>query len=182
MRKTIVVLMLFFLLFSGCTYSEQVDETGISGKNDTTTEIPVEFCDQKYLNYKEQIPSDTSVPVEENLPGLKYSFGINDTGRTVTMNQGDAFEITLLYPPSLPFRWILIAEPEGLLLLNVGEFSDASPEAEDYRIQVTKGPWNHRWRYLAEEEGTYFFDGILAIDPCDKMGPCNEFNMTVVVA
>lgn len=188
MKGITILLLITFLLFSGCTDSGSVKETAAPvitpTENGNMPEMTAEQCDSRYLDYTEPIPADTTVPVvEESLPGLKYSFEINDTGRTVTMNKGDSFEITLVYSPSLAFSWTLVTEPKGLLLLNSGDFSDADPDAEDYRIQLTKGPRNYRWRYLAEEEGTYFFDGVLAVDPCEiqRFGSWDEFNLTVVV-
>jgi len=186
MKEITIMLLIAFLLFSGCTGSEPVNETAVPvitpTENGNQQETTAEQCNPRYLNYTEPVPADTSIPVDETLPGLKYSFGINDSGRTVTMNQGDSFEITLVYSPSLAFSWTLVVEPEGLMLLNVGQFTDASPDPENY-IQYTKGPWNHRWRYLAAEEGNYFFDGVLAVDPCkiQRFGSWDEFNLTVVV-
>ena len=172
--------MIAVMLIFSCTDSGEGNETYTPGENDTQVETTNEKCDPRFLDYVQPEPADPSVPVNEPLSGMKYSFGINDSGRTVTMNEGDIFEITLRYSPSLPFNWLFIVEPDGLLLLNAGEFTGISPDEESYLIRI-KGPWNSRWRYLAETEGTYVFDGILAIRPCDRMGNWNEFNMTVVV-
>lgn len=185
--KEIAIIMMTVaavLFASGCTGTGPAGDAGLPGGSDITGDMTEdtteEFCDQRYLDYVQPEPVDTSVPVEDPLPGLKYSFGINDSGRMVTMDKDDTFEITLRYSPSLVFRWTLINDPEGLVLLNSGDFSAVSPDEEDY-MQLIKGPWNSRWRYLAATKGTYRFDGILAIDPCSRTEPWDRFNLTVVV-
>jgi predicted secreted protein len=181
MKDVIILLMIAAaaLVITGCTDTGQAEVPGSPVGNGITDDT-TESCDSRYSEYVEPEPADTSIAVDEPLPDLKYSFGINDSGRTVTMTRGDTFEITLVYAPSLAFRWTLIVEPEGLVLLNAGEFTGISPDEESYMIRI-KGPWNHRWRYLAEEEGTYLFDGVLAFDPCDVGDNPKKFNLTVVV-
>lgn len=182
MKKIVAFLIIAAVLFSGCSDTAEVSGTSVSGENETKimANETGDLCDPRFVDYVKPVPADPSVPVEDPLPGLKYSFGINDTGRTVTMNKGDTFEITLVYVPTLIFKWTLMARPEGLLLLNEGGFSGVSPDEESYMLRI-KGPWNYRWRYLAEKEGTYFFDGVLAVDSCDTKGSWRDFSLTVVV-
>lgn len=130
-------------------------------------------CDPKYSGYTSPVPIDTSIPIGEPMPGIKYSLHESDAGRTITLQKGDTMEITLRWIPGLAFRWLMPVTGSGLELVNAGPFSDGG----DF--------WNvtgyYRQRYRAISPGTSVFDGVFNLDGCDTEN-VPKFNLTVVVA
>jgi len=117
------------------------------------------------------VPADTSVPIQDPMPGVKYSLGENDSGRTIMLMSGDTFEITLGWSPGRPFHWIVPVAGCGLELLNDGTYSDNG----DF--------WNvtgyYRARYRAVSAGTSVLGGKYVLTP-DEEGT-RRFNLTVIV-
>ena len=53
-------------------------------------------CVPKYVNYVEPLRSDTSLPIDQPLPGgVRFSLNESDSGRTISLKNGDIIEITL---------------------------------------------------------------------------------------
>ncbi len=53
-------------------------------------------CVPKYVNWVEPRGTDTSVPIDQPLPGgVRYSLNESDSGRTITLHTGEVLEFTL---------------------------------------------------------------------------------------
>ncbi len=141
-------------------------------------------CVPKYAQYVEPPRMDPSVPIGEAYPGgVRYSLNETDSGRIVTLENGEILEITLRIIPSLAYRWMMPAEGSGLELLNAGAFSEI-PDDLDFNsseaVMYFKSHGYYRWRFKAVEPGTTVFDGIFSLDGCDIQG-AKRFNLTVQV-
>lgn len=137
-------------------------------------------CVPKYVNYAEPLRTDTAVPIDQPLPGsVRFSLNESDSGRTITLKNGDIVEITLSTIPGLAYRWIMPAEGSVLTLLNAGPFYERYEKTGDYYSDLM-GRGYYRWRYQAESPGTETIDGIFSISGCDIQG-AKRFNLTVNV-
>ncbi|MDD4483028.1 MAG: hypothetical protein PHD55_01515 [Methanoregula sp.] len=105
------------------------------------------------------------------MPGIRYSIGENDSGKTIVLGTGDVVEINLGWAAGLPFRWIVSVSGCGLELVNDGNYVKGV------------GFWNttghYRARYRAVSPGTSVIDGKLVFKP-DEPGDL-RFNLTVIV-
>lgn len=117
------------------------------------------------------VPVDTSVPIQNPMPGFRYSLGENDSGKTIMLGTGDMVEINLGWAAGLPFRWIVSVSGCGLELVNDGNY------AEGIGFWNTTG--NYRARYRAVSPGTSVIDAKLVLKP-DETGDL-RFNLTVIV-
>jgi len=105
------------------------------------------------------------------MPGIRHSFGENDSGKTIVLGTGDVIEINLGWAAGLPFRWIVSVSGCGLELVNGGNYVEGV------------GFWNttghYRARYRAVSPGTSVINGKLVLNP-DEAGDL-LFNLTVIV-
>ena len=117
------------------------------------------------------VPVDPSVPIQDPVPGIRYSLGLGDSGRTIVLGKGDLFEINLGFAPGLAMRWSVPVSGCGLELMNDGNYYTGG----DF--------WNntgfYRARYRAVHLGTSILDGKLVLKP-DEAGDL-RFNLTVIV-
>jgi predicted secreted protein/outer membrane lipoprotein-sorting protein len=138
-------------------------------------------CVPKFVNYVEPPRTDALVPIDQPLPGgVRFSLHESDSGRIISLKNGDIVEITLSTIPGLAYRWIMPAEGSGLTLLNAGPFYEMPEKTDDYYSGFMGGRGYYRWRYLAEGPGTETIDGIFSISGCDIQG-ARRFNLTVNV-
>jgi len=138
-------------------------------------------CVPKFVNYVEPSRVDTSIPIDQPLPGgVHFSLNESDSGRTISLKNGDVVEITLRTIPGLAYRWIMPAEGSGMTLLNAGPFYERSEKTGDY-YSDWMGRGYYRWRYRAESPGMVTIDGIFSISGCDIQG-VKRFNLTMNVA
>ena len=134
-------------------------------------------CVPRYVNWVEPRGTDTSVPIDQPLPGgVRYSLNESDSGGTITLRTGEVLEITLPTITGLAFRWIMPTEGSGLELLNVGSIFEPPPGRE----MMLSGKSYTRWRYRAVSPGTVTFDGIRGLYGCDVQG-APRFTLTVQV-
>jgi len=105
------------------------------------------------------------------MPGIRYSLGENDSGKTIVLGTGDVVEINLGWAAGLPFRWIVSVSGCGLELVNDGNY------VEGIGFWNTAG--NYRARYRAVSPGTSVIDGKLVFKP-EEAGDL-VFNLTVIV-
>ncbi len=120
------------------------------------------------------VPIDTSIPVRDPMPGIRYSLGEGDSGKTIEIGKGDVFEITLRWAPSVAWDWNIPVSGCGLEMVNDGYYDTGT----DY--------WNqsghYRARYRAVRSGTSFIDGIFGVPPGGTAHEWNpKFNLTVIV-
>jgi predicted secreted protein len=138
-------------------------------------------CVPKYVNYIEPPSANPVVPIDQPLPGgVRFSLNESDSGRTISLKNGDIIEITLSTIPGLGYRWIMPAEGSGLTLLNAGPFYEMPEKTDDYYSEFLGGRGYYRWRYRAEGPGTETIDGIFSISGCDIQG-AKRFNLTMNV-
>jgi hypothetical protein len=179
--------LVILIIVGGCitnSTSSQTSDATTAGKTSPTTTTthpasPPESPSSSTQNSGSEcntesrinIPVDTSVPIKDPIPGIRYSFNRSETGRTIILEKGDIVEINLGYAPSQPFHWIVKGSGCGIELLNVGTFSSGG----DY--------WNntgiYRARYRAITPGTSFLDGKLVLTS-EESGMLT-FNLTVIV-
>lgn len=137
----------------------------------SSTQDPGSICNLSAAGPRIPVPVDTSVPIQDPMPGIRYSLGENDSGKTIILGAGDVFEINLGWAAGLPFRWIVAISGCGLELVNDGNF------VEGVGFWNTTG--NYRARYRAVNPGTSVIDGKLVLKP-DEPGDL-RFNLTVIV-
>jgi predicted secreted protein len=134
-------------------------------------ESPVSRCDPLFTDSQSPVPADISVAIRDPVPGIRYSLGENDSGRTIILGKGDIVEINLRWIPGLGFHWVIPVSGCGLELVNAGTFSDGG----DF--------WNntghYRVRYRAVSPGTSIIDGKFILVHEEKGDP--GFNLTVIV-
>ena len=136
-----------------------------------STQDPGAVCNLSAAGSRILVAVDTSVPIQDPMPGIRYSFGETDSGKTVVLGTGDVVEINLGWAAGLPFRWIVSVSGCGLELVNDGNY-----------VQGV-GFWNttghYRARYRAVSPGTSVIDGKLVLKP-DEPGDL-RINLTVIV-
>lgn len=118
------------------------------------------------------VPSDTSVPIQDPVPGLRYSLERDDSNRTIELRTGEMFEINLGFAPGLAMRWTVPLSGCGLDLVNDGNWYTGG----DF--------WNntgfYRARYRAVSPGVAILHGKLVFPGEDGPGD-PRFNLTVLV-
>jgi hypothetical protein len=129
------------------------------------------WCDPQVAGPRIPVPVDTSVPIQDPMPGIRYSLNRSETDRTIVLGTGDIVEINLGFAPGLAMRWIVPVSGCGLELVNDGTYYTGS----DF--------WNntgyYRARYRAVSHGTSVLNGKLVIRPEEAGGLL--FNLTVIV-
>lgn len=139
-------------------------------------------CIPKYQNYIEPPRTDTSIPIDQPLPGgVRYTLNESDSGRTVTLRTGEVIEITLRIIPGLAHRWIMPTEGSGLELANAGPFHEYTESYLDPNFNFLGGKGYYRWRFRAVSPGIESFDGIFTpFGGCD-IQDADRFSLTVNV-
>ena len=117
------------------------------------------------------VPVDTSIPIRDPMPGVRYSLNRSESDRTIILGKGEIVEINLGFAPGLAMRWTVPVSGCGLELINDGTY-------------YTDGDfWNstgyYRARYRAVSPGTSVLNGKLVVGPDEPGDP--RFNLTVVV-
>jgi len=140
-------------------------------KSPDSTEDPGSVCSPGAAAPRVPVPVDTSVPVQDPMPGIRYFIKESESGRTIVLNKGDVFEIDLGFAPGLAMRWTVLLTGCGLELVNDGTYYTGG----DF--------WNntgyYRARYRAVSPGTSKLGGKLVLKPDEAGDP--RFNLTVVV-
>ncbi|MCK9581150.1 MAG: protease inhibitor I42 family protein [Methanoregula sp.] len=131
-------------------------------------------CDPQDAAPRVPVPVDTSIPVRDPMPGIRYSIHENESGRTVVLEKGDIVEINLRWAPSVSWTWDVPVSGCGLELVNDGYYDTGT----DY--------WNtsghYRARYRAVGPGTAFIYGEFGVPPYGTATDATpRFNLTVIV-
>ena len=138
-----------------------------------STQDPGSMCNPQAAAPRVPVPVDTSVPVRDPMPGIRYSISENESGRTVVLEKGDIVEINLRWAPSVAWSWDVPVSGCGLELVNDGYYDTGT----DY--------WNtsghYRARYRAVSPGRSFIDGTFGASPSGIANGAPEFNLTVIV-
>jgi hypothetical protein len=128
-------------------------------------------CDPQSAGSRTLVPVDTSVPIRNPIPGIRYSLNESDSDRTLVLAKGDVVEINLQTNPGLGVHWVLPVYGCALELTNDGSFSNSG----DF--------WNvttyYRARYQAVREGTSVLSGSRILSEEREGDP--RFNLTVMV-
>ncbi len=181
-----IAVLSFLIIAAGCTGTQPASPAvPVSGStenpgspNDQTGPGPIEGTvsrsDTRDAGPRVPVPVDTSVPVRDPMPGIRYSLGEGDSGRTIEIGKGDVFEISLRWAPSVAWDWNILVSGCGLEMVNDGYFDTGT----DY--------WNqsghYRVRYRAISPGTSFIDGVFGVPPGGTAHESNpKFNLTVIV-
>jgi predicted secreted protein len=118
------------------------------------------------------VPVDTSVPIRDPMPGIRYTLNESDSGRNIVLEVGEVFEINLRWNPGLGFHWVIPVTGCGLEMMNAGTYSGGG----DF--------WNktghYRARYRAVSAGTSVLDGRFILTDVAREGDL-QFNLTVIV-
>jgi hypothetical protein len=167
----IVVLFIGLLTcIAGCTgkFPAQQASPGTGALQD-----PGSACDPGAAAPRIPVPVDTSIPIQDPMPGVRYSLNASDSNQTIVLNTGDIVEVTLQFAPGLAMRWTVPVSGCGLELVNDGVYSTGG----DF--------WNvtgyYRARYRAVSPGTSILEGKLVISPAEDPAGAPRFNLTVIV-
>lgn len=136
-------------------------------------EESISSCNPHEAALRTLAPVNTSVPVRDPMPGIRYSLNQNDSGRTIVLGNGDIVEINLRWIPGLGFRWIIPVSGSGIELVNDGYYDTGTD------FWNTSG--HFRARYRAISPGRSFLDGKFVISPKDDPTTDFQFNLTVIV-
>jgi len=117
------------------------------------------------------VPVDTSIPIRDPMPEIRYSFNRSESGRTIVLEKGDVVEINLGYASGQPFHWIVQGSGCGIKLLNAGAYSSGG--------DFWNNTGNYRARYRAVSPGTSVLNGKLVLTP-EENGMLT-FNLTMIV-
>jgi len=143
-----------------------VNQTGSETVESSSTQ-----CDPQVAAPRVPVPVDTSVPIRDPMPGIRYSLNRSESDRTIVLGKGDIVEINLGFAPSLAMRWTVPVSGCGLELVNDGTYYTGN----DF--------WNntgyYRARYRAVSPGSSVLNGKLVIRPEEAGGLL--FNLTVIV-
>lgn len=142
-----------------------------AGPVSVSPQDPGSPCNISAAGSRALVPVDTSVPIRDPMPGIRYFFDRDETGRTIELAKGEIVEINLGFAPGLAMRWVVPVSGCGIELVNDG-------------VWYTGGDfWNntgfYRARYRAVSPGTSVIDGKLVLKP-DEAGDL-RFNLTVIV-
>jgi len=132
---------------------------------------PVPTCSPQDAAPIIPVPVDTSVPIQDPIPGIRYSFNRSESGRTIVLEKGDVVEVNLGYASGQPFHWIVQGSGCGIELLNAGAYSSGG--------DFWNNTGNYRARYRAVSPGTSVLNGKLVLTP-EESGMLT-FNLTVIV-
>lgn len=136
-----------------------------------TTQDPGSECNPTMVAPHIPVPVDTSIPIRDPMPGIRFSLNETDSDKTIVLGKGDVFEINLMWRPGQPFRWIIPISGCGLDLVNDGYSS------EGVDLLTTSG--NYRARYRAISPGTSVLHGKYVLTP--EEDGIFWFNLTVIV-
>lgn len=136
-----------------------------------TTQDSKSVCDPRAAAPHVPVPVDTSVSIQDPMPGIRYTLTRTESDRTIVLGKGEIVEINLGFAPGLAMRWVVPVSGCGLELVNDG-------------IYYTGGDfWNntgfYRARYRAISPGTSTLNGKLVVIPEEEDGL--RFNLTVIV-
>ncbi|MEN6610918.1 MAG: hypothetical protein ABFC24_08745 [Methanoregulaceae archaeon] len=139
----------------------------------TSTQDPGSRCNGTAATPRILVPVDTSIPIRDPMPGIRYSLNKSDSGRTILLGKGDIVEINLGFAPSLDMRWTVPVSGCGLELVNDGNYYTGG----DY--------WNntgyYRARYRAVSPGTSVLAGKLVTSSNEYPAGTPRFNLTVIM-
>lgn len=131
------------------------------------------ICNPQSAGSRVPVPVDTSIPIRDPMPGIRYSLNGSESGRTIVIGKGDIFEITLGFAPGLAMRWTVPVSGCGLELMNDGTYFSGGDL------------WNntgfYRARYRAVSPGTSIINGKLVFIPSEDPTGAPRFNLTVIV-
>jgi predicted secreted protein len=117
------------------------------------------------------VPVDTSVPIQDPMPGIRYSLNESDSDRTIVLDKGEMVEINLRWRPGHGLHWIVPVSGCGLELVNDGYYDTGTD------FWNTSG--HYRARYRAVGSGTSVLNGEYLAEP-KEVGNL-RFNLTVIV-
>jgi len=170
-----ILICLVILVLAGgyVVYSVYLPSGDLNQKVPGSTQDPGSLCNLSVAGPRVPVPVDTSVPIQDPMPGIRYSLNESDSDRTIVLGEGDIFEINLRFAPGLAMRWTVPVSGCGLELVNDGNYYSGG----DF--------WNdtgyYRARYRAVSPGISVLDGklVITLDEDAKMAP--RFNLTVIV-
>jgi hypothetical protein len=128
-------------------------------------------CDPQSAGSRTLIPVDTSVPIQDPVPGIRYSLNESDSDRTLVLTKGDVIEINLQINPGLGLHWVVPVSGCALELTNDGAFSH---EGDFWNVTTY-----YRARYRAVGYGTSVISGRRILSDEREGDP--RFNLTVIV-
>ena len=127
---------------------------------------PGSLCNLSVAGPRVPVPVDTSVPIRDPMPGIRYSLNESDSDRTIVLDKGETVEINLRWRPGHGLHWIVPVSGCGLDLVNDGYYDTGT----DF--------WNtsgyYRARYRAVSPGTSVLNGDatnkwIILDACNVL-------------
>ncbi|MFZ1127688.1 hypothetical protein [Methanoregula sp.] len=138
-----------------------------------STQDPVSRCNPQDAEPRVPVPVDTSVPIQDPMPGIRYSLNESESGRTIVLEKGEIVEINLRWAPGVAWSWNIPVSGCGLELVNDGYYDTGTD------FWNTSG--HYRARYRAVSPGRSFIDGTFGASPSGIANGAPEFNLTVIV-
>ena len=138
---------------------------------DGSPQDPGSPCNLSAAGSRALVPVDTSVPIQDPMPGIRYSLNESDSDRTIVLDKGEMVEINLRWRPGHGLHWIVPVSGCGLELVNDGYYDTGTD------FWNTSG--HYRARYRAVSSGTSVLNGEYLAEP-KEVGNL-RFNLTVVV-
>jgi len=78
-----------------------------------STQDPGSLCNLSTSGSRILVPTDTSVPIGDPMPGIRYSFTRDESGKTIVLAKGEIVEINLGFAPGLAMRWVVRSPGAG---------------------------------------------------------------------
>jgi len=138
-----------------------------------STQDPGSLCNLSVAGPRVPVPVDTSVPIRDPMPGVRYSLNESESGRTIVLEKGEIVEINLRWAPGVAWSWDIPVSGCGLDLVNDGYY--------DTGTDFWNASGHYRARYRAVSPGTSVLDGKFGTPPNHKANGAPRFNLTVIV-
>jgi len=167
----LICLVILVLAVSYVVYTAYLPSENLNPEVPGSPQDPGSLCNLSAAGPRVPVPVDTSVPIQDPMPGIRYSFTRDESGKTIVLAKGEIVEINLGFAPGLAMRWVVPVSGCGIELVNDG-------------VWYTGGDfWNntgfYRARYRAVSPGTSALSGKLVLKPEEAGGLL--FNLTVIV-
>ena len=167
----LICLVILVLAGSYVVYTTYLPLENLNPEVPGSMQNPGSLCNLSVAGPRVPVPVDTSIPIQDPMPGIRYSLNKSDSGKTIVLVKGEIVEINLGFAPGLAMRWVVPVSGCGIELVNDG-------------VWYTGGDfWNntgfYRARYRAVSPGTSVLNGEYLAKP-KEVGNL-RFNLTVIV-
>ncbi|MFA6362944.1 protease inhibitor I42 family protein [Methanoregula sp.] len=166
------VILVFLMNTATPSVAESAQPTYTAAEPSTVSlQDPGSQCNLSAAGSRIPVPVDTSVPIQDPMPGIRYSLNESDSDRTIVLDKGENVEINLRWRPGHGLYWIVPVSGCGIELVNDGYYDTGTD------FWNTSG--HYRARYRAVSPGRSVLNGEYLAKP-KEVGNL-RFNLTVIV-